>query len=84
MGIRIVHEAEPYRMITDGLGRFAVIEARNGRVYAINCDHGRCEAEDTPEGMREVARGAWCDHERAGRQFLHMARGEKHYAETLW
>ncbi|WP_207485110.1 hypothetical protein [Arenibaculum pallidiluteum] len=83
MGIRIVHEAEPYRMIADALGRCAVIEARNGRVYSLDCPDRR-EADDTPEGMALVAAGAWRSHEQAAERFLFMARGEKHYAETLW
>jgi hypothetical protein len=83
MEIKICHEAEPYRMITNGMGRYAVIEARNGRVYSLD-GHDRHEAEDTPAGMAQVVGRGWQDHERASRRFLHMARGEKHYGETLW
>ncbi len=83
MAVRIVHEVEPYRMVTDGEGRYAVLEARNGRVYTLDC-HCRREAPDTPEGMEAAARGCWCGHGEAARRLLFMARSERRYGETIW
>jgi hypothetical protein len=83
MGITILHEVEPYRMITDGTGRYAVIEARNGRVYSLH-GHDRREAPDTPEGIALVVGDGWRDRERASQRFLSMIRGEKRYSEEIW
>ncbi len=83
MALKIVHEVEPYRMVTDGRGHFAVLEARNGRVYTLHC-HDRREAPDTPDGMEAAVAGCWCEHEEAARRLLFMARSEKHYSETIW
>ena len=51
--IKIVTEKETYRVITDGRGRYAVIEARAGHVYSLDPRHS-VHAEDTPEGMAQV------------------------------
>jgi hypothetical protein len=41
MAVTIVLEEEPYRLITDGGEHYAVIEARDGRVYSLGCiQHG--------------------------------------------
>ncbi len=83
MSVRIVHEVDQYRMVTDGGGRYAVLEARNGRVYTLHC-RGRREAPDTPEGMAMAVGACWCRHEEAASRLLFMARSEKRYGETLW
>ncbi|HZH28131.1 MAG TPA: hypothetical protein VEY95_13205 [Azospirillaceae bacterium] len=83
MGISVVHEAAQYRMITDGNGRYAVIEVRNGLVYSLH-PRDRREAPDTPEGMAAVAADQWCDHQKAGTRFVEMLRNETRYAETIW
>jgi hypothetical protein len=36
MAVTIVLEEEPYRLITDGDGRYAVIEARNGLLSSLS------------------------------------------------
>ncbi len=84
MSTQVISERETYRLIGDGEGRFAVLEARAGRVYSCDPQHS-AEAEDTPEGMREViSRRGWRPREDAFRLFEHMVRGERHLAETLW
>ena len=82
--IQIVTEKETYRIIGDGRGRFAVVEARAERVYSLDPQH-TLEAEDTPEGMAQVVgpRG-WRSRDEAARLFKHMVNGERHLAETLW
>ena len=53
MAISIIREENPYRLISDGCGHYAVIEARSGRVYSL---HGaaRHEADDSVDGMEVV------------------------------
>lgn len=81
----IVQEVRPYRFIRDESGRYAVIEARCGHVYCLDCDHPRHEAPDTPEGMAEVvgAKG-WSDYAGAMTRFRLMVDTEERYGETLW
>ena len=84
MTAHVIAERESYRVVGDGAGRFAVLEARAGKVYS--CDpHHSAEAPDTPEGMRTViSQRGWKAREEALRLFEHMVRGERHLAETLW
>ena len=84
MKVEVIAEKETYRLLTDGHGRFAVVEARAGHVYSLDPTHS-AEAQDTPEGMLQVVspRG-WKSREDAARLFRAMARGEAHLAETLW
>jgi hypothetical protein len=80
---QVLQEAESYRLISDGQ-RFAVIEARAGRVYSLD-PTGRNKAPDTPTGMRSVVGpGGWSDEEQARRRFREMVRGEERYAERMW
>ncbi len=83
MNIAIVHEADNYRLITDGDGHYAVIEVRDGWVYSLH-SHARHEAPDTPEGMAAVVGNGWCERKQAAERFLDMLRREKHYSEILW
>jgi hypothetical protein len=57
MAVTIVLEEDPYRLITDGDGHYAVIEARNGLVYLslsrLNHWLPRCQAD--PEVMQSTA-----------------------------
>jgi hypothetical protein len=82
--IETVAEKEVYRLIGDGTGRYAVVEARAGRVYSLDPQHSH-EAEDTPEGMlRVVGPRGWRSREAADRLFNVMVRGERKLAEMLW
>ncbi len=83
-GIQVIAEKESYRLIGNGRGRFAVIEARAGRVYSLDPQHS-AEAEDSPAGIAAVIgpRG-WRSRDDAARLFRAMVSGERHYAETLW
>lgn len=83
MAISIIREEEPYRLIGDGGGQFAVIEARGGRVYSL---HGRArhEEDDSAEGMAEVVGDGWRDEATARRRFEAMCRREGRYSEVIW
>jgi hypothetical protein len=83
MRIRVIQEDEPYRLITDGRGHYAVIEARDGYVYSIH-PHHRHEALDTPAGMVCVVGDQWCDRDEALKQYQLMVRRETRYAEIIW
>jgi hypothetical protein len=83
MAITIVLEEEPYRLITDGDGRYAVIEARDGRVYSLHC-HDRHEAPDTKEGMAAVVGDGWREPGRAMQRYHYMTRREARYSELIW
>ena len=82
--IEVIAEKESYRIIGDGRGKFAVVEARAGKVYSLDPQH-TFEAEDTPGGMAQVVgpRG-WRSRDEAAQLFKHMVSGERHLAETLW
>lgn len=80
----IVQECKPYRLIRDEAGRHAVVEARCGHVYCMDCDHPRHEAPDTPEGMAAVVGHSWMDRDHAIALFKQMVEGEEHYGEMLW
>ena len=83
-GVETVAEQEVYRLIGDGEGRYAVVEARAGKVYSLDPQHSH-EAEDTPEGMlRVVGPRGWRSREEADRLFGAMVGGERKLAETLW
>lgn len=55
-GIRVVAENGSFRLVACG-GRYAVVEARGGRVYGVPCDEagGREGASDDDGGVRSVA-----------------------------
>ena len=80
----ILREEESYRLISDGSGRYAVIEARAGHVYSLHPMH-RAECPDCPEGMLQVAGpDGWSDEPTARGRFEQMVRGERRYAERIW
>lgn len=83
MAITIVEEQTPYRLITDGQGRYAVIEARAGHVYSLHGRH-RHGAADGPEGMAAVVGDGWRDEEKARQRFAAMCRGEEGYSQIIW
>ncbi len=83
MAISIIREENPYRLIRDGRNRYAVIEARAGRVYSL---HGaaRHEADDSIDGMKVVVGDGWRDEASARRRFEAMCRREDGGAEVIW
>ena len=83
MAVTIVLEEEPYRLITDGDEQYAVIEARDGRVYSLH-SHDRHEAPDTAEGMAAVVGDGWRGPGRAMERYLYMTRREARYSQILW
>src|ERR671911_1675800 len=83
MAVTIMLDDEPYRLITDGDGHYAVIEARNGLVYSLH-SHDRHEAPDTEEGMAAVVGDGWREPGRAMERFQYMARREARYSELIW
>ena len=83
MAVTIVLEQEPYRLITDGDEHYAVIEARDGRVYSLH-SHDRQEAPDTAEGMAAVVGDGWRKQGAAMERYQYMTRREARYSQTIW
>lgn len=83
MAIQIVQETKPYRLISDGEHRYAVIEARAGHVYSLHGRH-RNAAEDTPDGMAAVVGDGWRNEEAARRRFADMCEREEGYGQIIW
>lgn len=84
MAIHTVAENAPYRLVRDDDGRYAVIEARSGKVYSL---HGRDRrhADDSPEGIAAVVGDdGWRDERRARTRFEAMCRGEERYSRIIW
>ncbi len=82
--VQTVLEHATCRLICDGRGRYAVIEARAGHVYSLDARHS-LEAPDTPEGMAEVVGPqGWMSRDDAGRLFRSVVRNGSHLAETIW
>lgn len=84
MVAEIVEEVRPYRLIRGEDGRHAVVEARCGHVYCLDCDHPRHAAPDTPDGMASVVGRGWMDFAHATALFRQMVDGDEHYSQTLW
>lgn len=82
--IDIIERADSFLLISDGKGRFAVVESRNGHVYSIH-GHDRREAPFDEEGMRHVVGDdGWFDEDSA-RQALRQARGDgETFARVIW
>lgn len=84
MRLSILRDDGQYRLISDGEGRYAVIEARAGQVYSL---HGRQrrEAADSAEGMAAVVgTDGWRDKVTAERRFREMRRREEKYGRIVW
>ena len=83
MAVTIVLEEDPYRLITDGDGHYAVIEARDGLVYSLH-SHDRHEAPDTAEGMAAVVGDGWCKPGTAMECYCYVTQREACYSELIW
>ena len=83
MAVTIVLEEEPYRLITDGDEQYAVIEARDGRVYSLH-SHDRHEAPDTSDGIAAVVGDDWCEQSVAMKRYQYMIQYEARYSQVLW
>lgn len=84
MGIRIVDSKETYRLITDCVGHYAVVEARCGHVYSLHGHHRR-EAPDGEDGMaRVVGCDGWFPEEEARACFDSAAGGEDYWRQKIW
>ncbi len=84
MAIEIVETADTFRLISDGGGRFAVVEARAGHVYSVH-GHDRRRAEDSERGMGEVVGDdGWFDEAAARRCLDEAARGGDTYSRIIW
>lgn len=84
MAIEIVERADSFRLISDGRGRFAVVEARAGHVYSVHGHHRR-EAEDCERGMIEVVgEDGWFDEAAARRCLEEASKGGDAYARMIW
>lgn len=85
MQAHVVEETHPYRLVQNDEGRRAVVEARCGHVYCLDCDHPRHVAPDTSEGMASVVgHHGWMDSAHASALFRQMVDREEHYSEMLW
>ena len=83
MAISIIREENPYRLISDGCGHYAVIEARSGRVYSLH-SAARHEADDSTDGMEVVVGDGWRDEASARRRFEAMCRREDGGSQVIW
>lgn len=84
MAIQVLDYKESYRLITDGKGHYAVVEARCGHVYSLH-GHDRREAPDSEEGMVRVVGGdGWFEEEAARSCFERAVGGEDYYREHIW
>lgn len=84
MSVKILKEDEPFRLVTDGHGQFAVLEARWGHVYPVHRHDCRCGCDDTPDGMEQAACQEWARSAQALAEFDLARQTEQRYAEILW
>ena len=81
---RVVEESGSFRLV-EADGRWAVLETRAGRVFALDPDREAEDgAPDTPEGLAQAAAGGWSDEETARRCFAAMVRKGEHLARSIW
>ncbi len=85
VSVSILADDGQYRLVADGRGGYAVLEARAGRVYALE-PHHRHSAADDPDGMREVVEAGpgWTSKEAAWAEFVEMVEDEELYARIIW
>ena len=83
--MKTLRENGSFRLIEDG-GRYAIIEVRDGQVYAMTAVGERPSAPDTPDGMRDVvdACDGWSDAETARQQFGELVERGNDLAAHIW
>lgn len=83
--MNVVCEIRPYRVVADGAGLFAILEARCGHVYSLQSDgdHHRKEARDDAAGMVDVVGRHWTSRAAAMANFHDMLDREEHYRQVL-
>ncbi len=84
MSVKVLKEDEPFRLVTDGQGHYAVLEARWGHVYPVH-RHDCCDGcDDTAEGMEQAASKEWSRAAQAMAEFDFARQSEQRFAEILW
>lgn len=87
--VRTVSEHGSFRLV-EREGRYAVIEARDGRVYGLHGtghgeEDGRPSAPDHPEAAEAVVPpGEWSAEEDARRRFEEVAARGDELARRIW
>lgn len=86
---RTVSENGSFRLIEQD-GRYAVVEARDGRVYGLEGDGGngggeRPSAPDRPDSVAAVVSSdGWTDEPEARRRFDTLVQDGDRLARTIW
>ena len=80
-----VSEHGSFRLVEKD-GRYAVVEARGGRVYGVQTDEGqRPSAPDRPDAVAKVVDPAdWTDEAEARRLFEDVANRGETLARKIW
>ncbi len=82
--LQVIDTQETYRLISDGQGRYAVVEARCGHVFSLDARHSR-QAADCEDGMVAViGEDGWFDEHAARRCFEEAVRGERRLGRVIW
>lgn len=82
--VQVVDKQETYRLISDGHGRYAVVEVRCGQVFSLDAHHSR-KAADCDDGMLAVVgRDGWFDEAAARRCFDEAVRNGRHLSRVIW
>ena len=83
--MKTLRENGSFRLIEDG-GRYAIVEVRDGEVYALNGNGERPGAPNTHEGMRSVvdACDGWSDEETAHQRFDELVERGDDLAAHIW
>lgn len=82
-GVTVVEENGSFQLVTCD-GRYAVVEARGGRVLGVprDDDGGREGASDDAKGVRAVAR--WTDEAEARALLAQLAERGNRLARNIW
>ncbi len=83
--VRTVSEHGSFRLV-EREGRYAVIEARDGKVYGLHGEEGgRPSAPDRPNAAEVVvAPGDWSAEDDARRRFQELAAHGDDLARKIW
>ncbi len=81
---RVIQEHGTFRLVERG-GRWAVVEARAGRLYPLAPDRDAGDgAPDTAAGLESAADGSWTDEDAARRRFEALSNRGDDLAQTIW